>query len=216
MNIEYQSCVKLDYQFFADQWSDGILSTDDIMDLNTMTFTLKVDIIDIFDKNGNSLDPLKCCNDIPVYKSVDNIFERDCHYLTWNINNEDLNTIKLAKNGDIFESSTFEIIGLNQRLEWLMKVHCNDENDGDILLRLQLKEMPIKIKACLFCFNLNCVEIGRQYHDFGHFVDERILESRSKYNNHYDMSLNATFEELKNVSTLTIEIKLGIMNVCYH
>ena len=59
--IEYESYVNyFDYHCYGERWTKGILKTDDIMNLDTMTFTLKVDIVDIFDTEGNNLDAYVC------------------------------------------------------------------------------------------------------------------------------------------------------------
>ena len=96
----YESCVSFDHGSAGDGFYDGTLLTKDIINLNTMTFTLNVKIIDIFDKNGNNLNVFEIFNHVTDHKSIDDIYAKSCHYLTWNIDQDKLNKIKIAKENE--------------------------------------------------------------------------------------------------------------------
>ena len=210
--IEYESYVNyFDYHCYGERWTKGILKTADIIDLDTMTFTLKIDIIDIFDAKGNNLDPYTIC------QSMDNhVFENNYHDLVWNIDADDLNAMKNIKNEDMFQSKEYEIKVLDQKFEWYLKLWYKSEDDNKVNLKMGLKEMPDKVKDIWFGITIDISETGMHEENFGHHVDLRLYEGRKQYGNFYNIPLYLTGEELSSMNKLTIKGKLCLMSLCYH
>ena len=179
--------------------------TDDIMNVDTLTLKSKMSIIDIFDENGNDLNPSICCNDISKYGNIDDIFEHsNCEDFIWNIDDDVLKEMKEPEEYDMFGSEEYEmkLDEIDDSLKWFMRIYPQHEY---VKFELHSEEIPTGVDGIAAYFKVNIVELNREIKVLTHFI------------NGYESCFKAIYimktDELRNLDQLTINVKLGVMNV---
>eukprot|EP01083_Nonionella_stella_P232283 819613_1 len=199
-DTQYQLMDMLNHKDTSTGWPDGKLMTNRIKRLDEMVVKLRITIIDVF-----GADEETCCDEVREYKSLANICEIDCNQYGWRIDDADvMNKIKCAQNGERFVSNVFDI----NQLSWFITLYPNgqtQEDVGKVRVCVHLTQLPKRIACVTFYFEIWIVETNTRYSNFCHFINDYLCKGwRGCY---------LTFDQLKSLETITIQLKLALMDV---
>eukprot|EP01084_Bolivina_argentea_P154146 268741_1 len=191
------------------KWEDYVLKSDDIKTLNSLSFSLDLNVIDIYNKYGHTLN----INDYDHIECKEfNVVKQN---FKWNINdNVKLNEIKHAQNGISFKSKLFNIY----KHQWYLILYpngINSEDEGEIQIKLNMNELLNGIGGICVRFYIKCEKLNVYYSDYAHltadclcisvwetsFWKTAMIEYVSEININVEMELINVYDEMDNIIT---------------
>eukprot|EP00485_Elphidium_margaritaceum_P019480 CAMPEP_0202727064 /NCGR_PEP_ID=MMETSP1385-20130828/184933_1 /ASSEMBLY_ACC=CAM_ASM_000861 /TAXON_ID=933848 /ORGANISM="Elphidium margaritaceum" /LENGTH=369 /DNA_ID=CAMNT_0049393299 /DNA_START=73 /DNA_END=1179 /DNA_ORIENTATION=- len=134
-------------------WSGQILAMRDIEKCETLTFVLKMELIAVYDVNGDDVSE--------EYLNKHDAAAPATYEFPWNISDEVLQQMQTASFEQKFRSSIFSAFGFR----WSLGIYPKGQKvEGDANLYLQLLSLPPKLKSVHVAFILRCVQTDTQHH----------------------------------------------------
>lgn len=152
-NTIYSTYTQFNQNDDSEGWPRYKLSTEQMKDLDTLSFKVIVSLIDVYDKNGCAITE-KFTNNDDEEKQIDQepITYPSQNY-QWQLCGDILQQVKNAKNGEIVQSGIF-MIG---RIKWMAEMYPNGANKSSIGWSgwyLNLISFPSNLSKIVFQFKI--------------------------------------------------------------
>eukprot|EP01083_Nonionella_stella_P057459 150831_1 len=184
------------------------LKNADIADVKEFTFIAQVNVIEVFDSDGNVVTDEYMIDhgddarveDMQLAKTIGGISSH-----IWKIEGNELDDVKNALNGVKFESNLFELCGLL----WVIQVYPNgdtmdDMGNGDTLIQLASLS-PQLTKLCIY-YKVSLLELGVSKNSTIGLTHSRM---KCWTENMWKLA------DIMGLESVTFELEIGILDVFY-